>query len=208
VLLPHLSTDPGVLLAVHLRHHLHGPAGDYLGLAAAAVASWAGVPGPGEAALIAAGILAAHHHIDIAEAVVVAWMGATAGGTIGWVVGLRAGRAVVSAPGPLYSVRMSALERGDRFYERFGPIAVFFTPSWVAGIHGMRASRFLPANAIAALVWSLVVGVGAYFAGPPIVELVSDLGLLSGIVVGCLVAAAIAGAVLHRRRRTRRRSSR
>jgi membrane protein DedA with SNARE-associated domain len=206
VLLAHLSTHPAVVFAVHIRHHLHGPAGDYLGLAAAAVASWAGVPGPGEAALITAGILAAHHHIDIAEAVVVAWMGATAGGTVGWLVGLRAGRAVVAAPGPLYNVRMSALERGDRFYERFGPIAVFFTPSWVAGIHGMRARRFLPANAIAALVWALVVGVGAYFAGPPIVELVSDLGLLSGIVVGCLVVAAAAGAFLHRSRRARRRS--
>jgi membrane protein DedA with SNARE-associated domain len=205
VLLAHLSTHPAVVFAVHLRHHLHGPAGDYLGLAAAAVASWAGVPGPGEAALIAAGVLAAHHHIDIAEAVVVAWMGATAGGIIGWVVGLRAGRAVVAAPGPLYRTRMSALERGDRFFERFGTVAVFFTPSWVAGIHGMRARRYLPANAAAALVWALVVGVGAYFAGPPIVELVSDLGLVSGIVVVGLVVAAAGGGLLHRRRRAQRR---
>jgi membrane protein DedA with SNARE-associated domain len=204
VLLAHPALHPAVLAAIHLRHHLHGPAVDYIGLAAAAMASWAGVPGPGEAALIAAGILAARHHVDIFEAIVVAWMGATAGGTIGWLVGLRAGRTVLTAPGPLYHARLSALERGDRFYERFGPVAVFFTPSWIAGIHGMRPARFLLSNAIGALVWSIAIGAGAYFAGPPIVELVGDLGLVSGIAVGCLAVAAVAGALLHRSRRRAR----
>jgi membrane protein DedA with SNARE-associated domain len=203
VLFAQLATDPAVLAAVHLRHHLHGPAGDYLGLAVAALASWAGLPGPGEAALVAAGILAAHHHIDIFEAVVVAWLGATTGGMIGWLVGVRAGRAVLTAPGPLYRMRQAALERGDRFFERFGAVAVFFTPSWVAGIHGMSAKRFLPANAVAALTWSIIVGGGAFFVGPPILDLIADLGLVSAIVIACLAVAALAGALRHRSRRRR-----
>jgi membrane protein DedA with SNARE-associated domain len=202
VLFAQLATDPAVLAAVHLRHHLHGPAGDYLGLAVAALASWAGLPGPGEAALVAAGILAAHHHIDIFEAVVVAWLGATTGGMIGWLVGVRAGRAVLTAPGPLYRMRQAALERGDRFFERFGAVAVFFTPSWVAGIHGMRAARFLPANAVAALVWALVIGLGAFVVGPPVVEFVDDLGLVAALVIGGLIVAAVAGALLSRARRS------
>jgi membrane protein DedA with SNARE-associated domain len=203
VLLAQLSTDPAVVAAIHLRHHLHGPAGDYLGLAVAALASWAGLPGPGEAALVAAGIVAAHHHIDIFEAVVVAWMGATTGGIIGWLIGVKAGRAVVGAPGPLYRMRHSALERGDRFFERFGSIAVFFTPSWVAGIHSMSAKRFLPANAVASLTWSVIVGGGAFFVGPPIVELISDIGTVAGIVIACLAVAGVAGALRHRSRRRR-----
>lgn len=186
---------------IHLRHHVRGPAVDYVGLGAAAAASWAGVPGPGEAALIASGILAAHHHLDIGAAVAVAWLGAVLGGTAGWLAGLRAGRAILSAPGPLYRLRRAALERGDRFFERFGTVAVFFTPSWVAGIHGMRASRFLPANAIASLVWALVVGVGAFFAGPPIIDLVDDLGLVTGILLGVLLVVGVAGALLSRGRR-------
>jgi membrane protein DedA with SNARE-associated domain len=200
VLLHQAALHPALISAIHLRHHLHGPAADYLGLGLAALASWAGVPGPGEAALVAAGILG-HHKIDIFEALVVAWMGATAGGTIGWLVGLRAGRAVVTAPGPLLHTRLSALARGDRFYERFGTIAVLFTPSWVAGIHGMRARRFLPANLIAALVWSIVIGAGAYFAGPPIVDLVDDVGLVSAIVIGCLIVGGVGGTLVRRSRR-------
>jgi membrane protein DedA with SNARE-associated domain len=160
------------------------------------------VPGPGEAALIAAGILAAHHHLDIGSAVVVAWLGAMAGGTIGWLVGIRAGRTILAAPGPLHRARLAALERGDRFYERFGTVAVFFTPSWVAGIHGMRAARFLPANAIAALVWALVVGLGAFLVGPSVVEFVDDLGLVAALVLGGLVVAALTGALLSRARRS------
>jgi membrane protein DedA with SNARE-associated domain len=190
-----------VIALIHLHHHVRGPAGDYVGLGAAAAASWAGVPGPGEAALIAAGILAAHHHLDIGSAVVVAWLGAVAGGTIGWLVGLRAGRTILAAPGPLRRARLAALERGDRFFERFGAVAVFLTPSWVAGIHGVGAARFLPANAVAALTWALVIGLGAFVAGPPVVEFVDDLGLVTAIVLAGLVIAAAAGALLIRPRR-------
>jgi membrane protein DedA with SNARE-associated domain len=197
----HISLQPAVDAAFHLRRHVHGPAADYLGIGAAAAASWAGLPGPGEAALITAGIVAAHGRIDIVAVIAVAWLGAVLGGVIGWLVGLKAGRTVVSAPGPLLRARLSALARGDRFFERYGAVAVFFTPSWIAGIHGMRAGRFLAANAVAALVWSVVIGAGAFYAGPPIVELVDDLGLVSALVVGGLLAAAVVGAVARRRRR-------
>jgi membrane protein DedA with SNARE-associated domain len=197
--------EQGVALAVHLHHHARGPRGDYVGLALAAVASWAGVPGPGEAALVTAGILAAHHHLDIASAVAVAWLGATVGGTAGWLVGLKAGRTVLSAPGPLYRVRLAALARGDRFYERFGAIAVFLTPSWVAGINGMRASRFLPANAAAALVWAVLVGGGAYLVGPSVLDVIGDFGIVSTIVVAGLVVGAVVG--IRRRRSGKHRQA-
>jgi membrane protein DedA with SNARE-associated domain len=181
---------------------VRGPAGDYVGLGAAAAASWAGLPGPGEAALIAAGVLAARHHLDIGSAVVVAWLGAMVGGTVGWLVGLRAGRTIVTAPGPLHRTRLAALERGDRFFERFGAVAVFFTPSWVAGIHGMRPARFLPANALAALVWALVIGLGAFVVGPSVLDFVDDLGLVAALVIGGLVVAAVGGALVSRGRRS------
>ena len=67
-----------------LRHHPHHPGIDYIGLFLAAAASWAAVPGPGEAALIAAGISAAHGHLDLSSVVAVAWAGATVGGAAGW----------------------------------------------------------------------------------------------------------------------------
>src|ERR1700676_414585 len=126
------------ILAV-VQPHLRGSKIDYLGVFLAAGASWAvALPGPGEAALIAAGISAAHHNHDLASVLAVAWAGAVAGGTAGWIAGAKGGRGLLTAPGPLYRLRVRLIARGDRFYERYGPLAVFVTPAWIAGIHEMR----------------------------------------------------------------------
>ena len=91
------------LLHIHLHHHFHGPEVDYVGLALAAAASWVGLPGPGESLLIAAGVLAAQHRLDIGSVIFVAWAGATVGGIAGWLIGKSAGRRLITAPGPLHS---------------------------------------------------------------------------------------------------------
>ncbi|MGO9487432.1 MAG: DedA family protein [Solirubrobacteraceae bacterium] len=179
-----------VLALLHVHPH-RDPGVDYVGVFLAAVTSWVAVPGPGEAALIAAGISAAHGHLDLALVLAVAWAGAGLGGTAGWIVGVKGGRGLLTAPGPLHHLRLAMIARGDRFYDRYGPIAVLFTPSWVAGIHHMRSSRFLPANAISALGWSLFVGLGAYLLGPSITDIVADAGLAASLLVGFVVVLAV-----------------
>ena len=178
------------LAALHLHIHLHprGPGIDYVGVLLASGASWAGLPGPGEALLIAAAIAAAHHHLDLASIILVAWAGATAGGMLGWIVGRRAGRGVLGAPGPLHGVRLALIDSGDRFFARYGVVAVLFTPSWVAGIVRMRASLYVPVNAASAAVWALAIGLTAYWVGPPIADVAADEGLLAWVVVGALIA--------------------
>jgi membrane protein DedA with SNARE-associated domain len=177
------------VLAVLHPHARHSGV-DLVGVFLASAASWAALPGPGEAALIAAGISAAHHHLDLASVVAVAWAGASAGGTAGWIVGVKGGRGLLTAPGPLHRLRLALIARGDRFYERYGPV-VLFTPSWIAGIHDMRWSRFLPANAITALTWALSVGLGAYLLGPSITDIAADAGLAGGLLVGALFVLAV-----------------
>src|SRR2546421_13103109 len=46
-----LSLPVPALVHLAFHHHFHGAPFDYLGLAAAAAASWLGVPGPGEPVL-------------------------------------------------------------------------------------------------------------------------------------------------------------
>jgi membrane protein DedA with SNARE-associated domain len=198
---PPLSTLAA--LAV-LHHHARGSGVDYVGVFLASGASWAALPGPGEAALIAAGISAAHRHLDLASVLAVAWAGAGTGGTVGWIVGLKGGRGLLTAPGPLQQLRLALMERGDRFYGRYGPVAVlfFFTPSWIAGIHDMRWSRFLPANAIGALAWALSVGLGSYLLGPSITDIAADAGLAGGLLVGVLIAIAVVVVVWRRSHRS------
>ena len=186
-----------------LHHHGRGPGVDYAGLFLASGASWAGLPGIGETLLIAAGVSAARGHLDLLSVVAVAWAGAGAGGMLGWLVGLKGGRELLSVRGPLLSWRMALIARGDRFYERYGTVAVLFTPSWMAGIHDMRASRFLPVNAVSALVWALAFGVGAYLVGPSIAEAAADFGLAGGAILVALVALGIVLVVRRRRGRSR-----
>ena len=178
------------LLAV-VHHHFRAAGADYVGVFLAAGASWLAVPGPGEAALIAAGISVAHGHLDLAAVVALAWAGASIGGTIGWLVGLKGGRGLVTAPGPLHHWRLALVARGDRFYERYGPIAVLFTPSWIAGIHDMRWSRFLPANAVCAAAWAAGIGVSADLVGPSITDDVADAGTAGGALVAALAVLAV-----------------
>lgn len=190
---------------LHLHHHFHGPPVDYAGLALAAVASWIGVPGPGEPVLITAGILAARHNLDIGSVVLVAFLAAVAGGLAGWLVGRWAGRAVLTAPGPLLGARLWAVHRGDAAFERYTVLAILVAPSWAAGINRVPAPIYVLVNLISAALWAAGLGFGAYFIGPPVIDVVSDLGTLAEAVLAVAVAAgAIEGLrrwMGHRRRR-------
>jgi len=194
-----------VMAAIHLRHTLEKSSVDLIGVAVASFASWVGVPGPGEPVLIAAGISAAHHHVSIVVVVLVAWAAATAGGIVGWWAGIRAGRTVLTTRGPLRGFRRTALRRGDEIFARAPRTAILLTPSWVAGIHRVPPRLYHSFNVTSAAVWAAAIGLGAYYAGPPIVDAVSDLGtvLLYGLIA--LIVVAVGGELLRRRRKARRR---
>jgi membrane protein DedA with SNARE-associated domain len=191
-------------LALKLHHQFHGPPIGYVGLAAAAAASWIGVPGPGEPVLIAAGIFAAKGDLDITSVLLVAWGGAAVGGVGGWLIGMKTGRRLVTARGPLRKLRLSAVARGDEVFDRVPVLAVLLTPSWIAGIHHVRAAVYLPTNTLAAAAWAVIIGLGAYYVGPSIVDVVDDLGIALGIALVILVIGGIAGDLIRRRRRRAR----
>jgi membrane protein DedA with SNARE-associated domain len=189
-------------LGRHLHHRFAGPHADYVGLLLAAAVSWVGVTGPGEAALIAAGLGAAHGRVDIVGMLGVAWIGAMCGGTAGWMIGVKGGRALITKPGPLHKTRLRLVRHGDRVYERRGWLAVYLAPSWMAGVSGMPARRFVPANAVASLLWTLTIGLGAYLAGPAVADAIGDVGV-AGLVA--LVAFAVISAYVNHRRLAHRR---
>jgi membrane protein DedA with SNARE-associated domain len=184
----------------HIVVHHHYASVDLLGLFVAAFASWIGVPGPGEPLLVAAGVLAAKHHLSIETVVLVAFAGAATGGMAGWAVGLKAGRKLVSRPGPLHKVRLRALERGEQVFARAAVPAVLLTPSWVAGILHVKPAIYVPVNALGSALWAAGIGLGAYYAGPPILDLAGDLGTVTLVALGLLIVTVI-GAELYRRRR-------
>jgi membrane-associated protein len=104
--------------------------------------------------------------------------------------------------GPLHHHRQRELVRGERLIERYGPVAVMFAPTWVAGIFHMGWRRFLPWDVIAALAWTLVTGLGGYFVGPPIADVLRRAN--AAILAGLALAVAIGAAVIYVRHRRRR----
>jgi membrane protein DedA with SNARE-associated domain len=190
---------------IHVHHRLHGSPIDYVGLAAASAASFIGVPGPGEPVLIAAGVLASRHRLDLGEVLVVAWAAAAAGGIAGWAIGLKAGRGLVTARGPLRSMRLKALERGEVIFDRHPVAAILLTPAWVAGIHRVRPWVYHLTNVVSAALWAGGIGVGAYFAGPAVTDWVNDFGTGTSVIVVVVIVGGVALELVRRRRRKRRR---
>jgi membrane protein DedA with SNARE-associated domain len=190
-----------LVLAIHVGHRLRSRSVGFTAIGLAAFASWAGLPGPGEAALVAGAAYEARHRIDILDLELVALSGAFAGGIVGYVLGLKFGASLAEHPGPLLRARKRALDAGERFYERFGPIAVLLTPSWVAGIHRVKTVPFVIFNLIAAAVWTAMYGLTTYLAGPKVAEYFGDVGTLAtaGIIATAVVLATLA--LLRRRRR-------
>jgi membrane protein DedA with SNARE-associated domain len=186
------------LLVLAIFHHANI---DYAALALGAFASWAGLPGPGEPLLIAAAIVAGQHKLDITPVLVWAWVGAVLGGIAGWLAGRHLGRTVMTAPGPLRRLRLKAVERGEEVFERLTVIAILLTPAWVAGIHRVRTGVYLITNALSSLAWAVGIGLGAYYAGPPVLEVLGDIGTASLVGLGLLVVAGIGFEVARRRRR-------
>jgi membrane protein DedA with SNARE-associated domain len=197
----------GLHVHVHLFHHVKGPAFDYVGVGLAAFASWAGLPGPGEALLLAAGVFAARHKLDITPVLAVAFVGATVGGIVGWLAGLVAGRTALTAPGPLRSIRLDAVERGEQAFKRLEVVAILLTPPWVAGIFRARAGLYNVVNAVSAAVWAVAVGVGGYYIGPPVLDVIGDLGIGGLILAIVIVVLGVGTAMIRRQRSAVRRTA-
>jgi membrane protein DedA with SNARE-associated domain len=187
-------------LGGQLHHHFDGSHIDYVALGLAAAISWVGITGPGEAALIAAAIAATHGQVDVGGMILAAWLGAMTGGTAGWLIGRRGGRSLISRRGPLHGLRLRLLHHGDEIYERRGWLAVYLAPSWMAGVSAMPATRFLPANAVAGLIWSLTIGLGTHIAGPSVADAISEIGTVGLVALALLVALAALVRRAHHRR--------
>ena len=154
----------------------------------------AGVPLPGETALLAAGVLAGAGHLSLPLVIGAAVAGAVAGDTLGYWLGRRGGRAVLQHRGPFAAFRAHALERGERFFERHGAKTVFlgrFVPgvrvvaAVLAGAGAMPWPRFALYNVSGAFVWAATVASLASLVGPTVAAAVWVVAL-GAVVVGAL----------------------
>jgi membrane protein DedA with SNARE-associated domain len=167
------------------------------------------IPAPGQTLLIAGAIDAVHGGLNIVVLVVFAFLAATLGNSIGYLIGRLGGRPLLKKL-PISEAR---LDRVDALFRRHGGwfilIARFFDGSRqlngvMAGMLEMPWWRFTIWNVLGAAIWVAVWGVGTYWLDRDIGHVVAVLERIEPLAIVLLLAALVAGLVYLWRRRRRR----
>ena len=167
-----------------------------------------GIPVPGETALVTAGIVASRGRLDIEIVIALAAAAAILGDNVGFAIGRKLGRRLLTAPGPLLHHRRRVIAIGEPFFDRHGPKAVFLgrwvtglriTAAWMAGVTRMSWPTFVFWNALGGIAWATSIGLLAYFVGHTAETIVHVAGFGgAGVVV---VGGFVLWLVLRVRRR-------
>jgi membrane protein DedA with SNARE-associated domain len=169
----------------------------------------AGLPGPGDAALIAAGTLAGEGRLNVWVVLAVsmtAWMLGSVGG---FEIGHYGGRSLLDHDGPLAKSRRKLLAKGDRVFGGHTFAASVTMPAFVSGIFKVRFGLFMLGALVAGIGWiGMYVGL-SYFLGADIARAVGSAGakaILGVILVVCAGLLIRVGVARWRARRSARQA--
>jgi len=156
----------------------------------------AGVPLPGETALVLASIYAgATGDLHIAQVIAAAAAGAIIGDNMGFWVGRHFGMPLLKRYGRFIHLDEKRLAFGEAMFRRHGAKIVFFGrfiailrifAALLAGVNRYGWGSFLFYNAAGGIVWATVFGLGGYFFGEAIHRFTGPVGLiaLAGVILG------------------------
>jgi membrane protein DedA with SNARE-associated domain len=163
----------------------------------------AGIPLPGETALLIAGYLcsdAGGHRLHLVMVIVFSFLGAVIGDNLGYWLGRRLARPRLAAGKRFLFLTPERFLRAEAYFHRYGAATVFFG-RWVAllriaagpaaGAAGMAWWRFLIANAAGAAVWATGIALLGYAAGPAWEALQKWLGRGAWIAAGTIVLTVV-----------------
>jgi membrane protein DedA with SNARE-associated domain len=175
----------------------------------------AGVPVPGELAILVAGFLsspAGGGHFSLGLVIALAFAAAVLGDNAGFWLGRRLARPRLERGLGFLALTPGAMRAADSYFERYGfwtvTLGRFVTGLRVivalaAGTAGMSWSHFFPANAAGALAWASAASLLGYFFGRSWHALHRWMSWGSWIVVACALLA-VTVVYLWRRRAWRR----
>ena len=170
----------------------------------------AGMPVPGETALLAGAALARYGRLSLPWVIVTAICGAILGDNLGFLIGRRGGRALVERYGAILGLTRARLGQFDTFFDRHGAKTVFIARfvtglrvvgAILAGTSGLSWGRFLVYNMTGAIAWATIFGGVGYTLAYSWQTLEQWIGR-SGLVLLAVIAVVGILAALRRRRRT------
>jgi membrane protein DedA with SNARE-associated domain len=177
----------------------------YLAVFALMALSFAGIPAVGATVVAWAAVMASQGELNIFVVLIVAALGAEAGGLAGYGIGHRWGRKLLDHPDRWQERRQKIMASAETIYAKWGRLAVFFTSTIVSGTLRMKYSQFVVWNFIVGAVYVLSVGPAAYGAGKASADQ-QDAGSLTAMIAGLAIAggAVMLAARYYRRRKARR----
>jgi membrane protein DedA with SNARE-associated domain len=162
----------------------------------------AGIPLPGETALVTAGVLASRGHLDIVEVIAVAAGAAILGDNAGYWIGREGGLRLLDRWEFTRRMRDRLLPPAKAFFDRHGGKTIFIarfvavlrvTAAWVAGLTRMPWWRFLVWNAAGGIAWAILVGLVAYYLGHAAADAIQKYGLIGGGVAAAVAIVVFVG---------------
>ena len=185
-----------------LVSHLHSLVHTYGYLAIFMVISLesAGVPMPGETALVTAAIFAGGGELNIVAVIASAAIAAIFGDNVGYWVGREFGFPLVLKYGRYLHLDEPRLKLGQYLFKRHGGKIVFFGrfvallrafAALLAGINRLPWPRFFLFNALGGIVWASIFGLGGYFLGRAFEHYARPVGVAALIcaVIGAIFAS-------------------
>jgi membrane-associated protein len=164
----------------------------------------AGIPLPGETALLIGGYLsceAGGFRLHLWAVIVVACLGAVCGDNLGFLLGRKLARPRLAAGKRFMFLTPARFHQAERYFAKYGAATVFFG-RWVAllriaagpaaGAAGMPWPRFLLANAAGAAVWATGIGLIGHFAGHAWQAVQHWLGRGAWVLAGAVVVGFVA----------------
>lgn len=163
----------------------------------------AGLPVPGETALLAGAVLSRFGRLSLIRVIVTATLGAIAGDNFGFLIGRRGGRGLAERHGWRIGLTRARLAQFDRFFARYGAQTVFIARfvtglrvfgAVLAGASGLGWPKFLFFNATGAVVWAAAIGAVGYslaYSWHALERWIGRSGLIALVVVTVLVAFAL-----------------
>jgi membrane-associated protein len=157
----------------------------------------AGIPVPGETALLFAAFLAfSERHLTLWGIISVGIVACTLGDNLGYWIGFHGGRPLLARQRRIFRISEAHLHRGEQFFERFGSFTVFFArfvfgmrilAGPLAGVLKMPWKKFFLFNFLGAALWVSVVGCMGYFFGSRWEWLASQLERVEILLVAVLI---------------------
>jgi membrane protein DedA with SNARE-associated domain len=160
----------------------------------------AGIPLPGETALVSAAVFAGQGTLNIWLVIASAAVAAIVGDNAGYWVGREFGFPLIYKYGAAVRVDEGRLKVAQYLFLRHGGKIVFFGrfvailrafAAFLAGVNRLPWPRFLLFNALGGIVWAALFGFGGYFLGLAFEHYARPVGLAALVcaVVGAFAAS-------------------